>query len=288
MRKMHTLRLLRAGALPVAAAVALLALASSSALAGTYVTGALPSEFGGGFIPPDPAVLKNVQKASKEAAKLAASVEKCYAKGAANFSKAKADGVDACLNDPAKGVLPKYQAKINGIVSKAPGLPPCWDAASAGTTVAALVKGFNPQTYCDGGPPDECSQVVVTISTTYADSDAAGVTTFVDYPATKADMPGAGSDPSVVDRIDNLTGINDGLFTVGDQDTNADLLDDRMSAGLISLSSAIPAGAFAAATFDCKPGQVPVASEFDCTFDGGDFDGNVIAGSCSVSVTYVP
>src|SRR5262245_59147955 len=91
-----------------------LALSASVALAGTYITGALPSEFGAGFIPPNPAILKNVQKASKEGSKLAASVEKCYSKGAANFSKGKSSGVTACLNDPAKGVLPKYTAKING------------------------------------------------------------------------------------------------------------------------------------------------------------------------------
>ena len=125
-----------------------LALTASVALAGTYVTGALPSEFGGGFIPPNPAILKNVQKASKEGAKLAASVEKCYSKGAANYSKNKATGVTACLSDPAKGVLPKYAAKITGISSKAPGLPPCSSALASGPIIAALVKGFNSQVYC--------------------------------------------------------------------------------------------------------------------------------------------
>ena len=125
-----------------------LALSASVALAGTYVTGELPSEFGAGFIPPNPAILKNVQKASKEGAKLAASVEKCYSKGAANFSKGKATGVSSCLNDPSKGVLPKYTAKINGIAAKAPGLPPCHNYASDGALIAGLVKGFNGQVYC--------------------------------------------------------------------------------------------------------------------------------------------
>src|SRR5688572_33458049 len=102
-----------------------LAVSASAAMAATYVTGPLPSEFGGGFIPPNPAILKNVQKASKEGAKLAASVEKCYSKGAANYSKNKATGVQACLNDLSKGVLIKYAAKIQSINQKAPGLPPC-------------------------------------------------------------------------------------------------------------------------------------------------------------------
>jgi hypothetical protein len=124
------------------------ALSASVALAGTYVTGALPSEFGGGFIPPNPGILKNVQKASKEGAKLAASVEKCYSKGAANYSKGKATGVATCLNDPSKGVLPKFVAKINGIASKAPGLPTCHNFAADGALIAGLVKGFNGAVYC--------------------------------------------------------------------------------------------------------------------------------------------
>ena len=125
-----------------------LALSASVALAGTYVTGPLPSEFGGGFIPTDPAILKNVQKASKEGAKLAASVEKCYSKGAANYSKGKPTGVQACLNDLSKGVLIKYAAKIQGIATKAPGLPPCHNYVADGALIAGLVKGFNPQVYC--------------------------------------------------------------------------------------------------------------------------------------------
>jgi len=125
-----------------------LALSAAAASAGTYVTGALPSEFGGGFIPPDPAVLKNVQKASKEGAKLAASVEKCYSKGAANYSKGKATGVTACLNDLSKGVLIKYAAKIQNINQKAPGLPPCHNYAGDGVLIAGLVKGFNGLVYC--------------------------------------------------------------------------------------------------------------------------------------------
>ena len=124
------------------------ALSASAAFAGTYVSGALPAEFGGGFIPPNPSILKNVQKASKEGAKLSASVEKCYSKGAANYSKNKATGVAACLNDPSKGVVPKFQAKISGIDSKAPGLPNCHDYSADGPLIASLVKGFNALTYC--------------------------------------------------------------------------------------------------------------------------------------------
>ena len=124
------------------------AFASSAAFAGTYVSGPLPAEFGGGFVSPVPNVFKNVQKASKEGAKLAASVEKCYSKGALNFSKNKATNVSDCLNGPTKGVIPKFVAKINKIAAKAPGLPPCHDYVADGATIATLVKGFNPQVYC--------------------------------------------------------------------------------------------------------------------------------------------
>ncbi len=125
-----------------------LALTASLSFAGTYVTGPLPSEFGGGFIPPDAKILKNVQKASKEGAKLAASVEKCYSKGAANFSKGKATNIATCLNDSKKGVIPKFQAKIAKIASKAPGLPDCHDFAADAGVIAGLVKGFNALVYC--------------------------------------------------------------------------------------------------------------------------------------------
>jgi len=126
-----------------------LSLSSSAALAGTYVTGALPPEFGAGFIPPNPGILKNVQKASKEGAKLSASIEKCYSKGAANYAKGKATGVSTCLSDPSKGVVPKYVAKVQGIAAKAPGLPDCQGVpGSNGLLVANLVKGFNSLTYC--------------------------------------------------------------------------------------------------------------------------------------------
>ena len=133
--------------------VALLSGMAGLARAATYVAGSLPSEFGGGFVPSDPSVLKNVQKASKESAKLVASLEKCWAKGALNHSKGKATGVDVCLNDPKAGVIPKFNAKIAKIVAKAPGLPPCHDFVATGASVAALVKGFNATTYCDGAVP---------------------------------------------------------------------------------------------------------------------------------------
>jgi len=133
-----------------AATVVLLALISS-AHAGTYLSGPLPSEFGGGILV-DAGIFKNVQSASKESAKLVAAIEKCYASGAANFAKGKPTRIAECLNDPAKGVLAKYQAKIARIATNAPGLPPCADFPGRGEQIAALVQSFNSQTYCDAPP----------------------------------------------------------------------------------------------------------------------------------------
>jgi hypothetical protein len=149
---MHGKSLRTVGILFVMAVTASIAGPWAVAWAGTYVSGVLPTEFGGGFVPPDPAVLKNVQRANLEAAKLLTSVEKCFAKWAANHAQGKATGVDVCLHDAAKGVLPKYTAKIQAITARAPGLPPCYNFVAAGETISTLVRGFNPSTYCGPSP----------------------------------------------------------------------------------------------------------------------------------------
>ena len=45
-------------------------------------------------------------------------------------------------------MLIKYAAKIQGIATKAPGLPPCHNYLADGALIAGLVKGFNPSVYC--------------------------------------------------------------------------------------------------------------------------------------------
>lgn len=240
-------------------------------------TTALDPEFGGGFVPPDADTLKSVQKASKELAKLYASIEKCWSKGVGNFSKAKPDGVDVCLNDPAKGVIPKYVAKIAGIT-----LPPCADFATLQAQVEGISKSANNQ-YCG------CSQAVATVSTTYGGS-ASAVSTFLGYPDVQLDIPGFGSQPSVIGRVTDLTGVVGGTFSYADTDTNANTLDDQIAVGLISLSQAFPQGPFVKVAFDCKAGQAAaVAADFSCVLDASDNNGASIPGTCAVSsVSYVP
>ena len=240
-------------------------------------TTALDAEFGGGFVPPDSDTLKNVQKASKELAKLYASIEKCWSKGVGNFSKAKADGVDVCLNDPAKGVIPKFQAKIAGMT-----LPPCADFATLQAQVEGISKASNNQ-YCG------CSKAVATVGTSYGGS-ASAVSTLLGYPDTQRDIPGFGSQASVIARVADLTGVVGGTFSYGDTDTNANTLDDQLAVGLISLSQSVPSGPFATVTFDCKAGQAPAtAADFACTLDASDSQGSAVPGTCAVSsVSYVP
>ena len=123
------------------------AFSASTALAGVYVSGALPSEFSGGYVSPNPDVFKAAGKASKENAKLASGLGKCYSKGASNIAKGKASGVDSCVNNTKKGVIPKFLAKIAKTASKSP-LPACHNFQVDAPTIRALVKGFSGIVYC--------------------------------------------------------------------------------------------------------------------------------------------
>lgn len=128
-----------------------------------------------------------------------------------------------------------------------------------------------------------CSKALVTITTSYVapggGDKVSGVTTALDYPQAKVTLPGVGGGSDVLSRVTNLSGVSGGLFSVGDNDS-------VLNVGLVSLSTAIPAGQFARATFDCVPGQSsPVAGDFTCTPDVSSFFGNTLAGTCQVAVT---
>jgi hypothetical protein len=122
---------------------------------------------------------------------------------------------------------------------------------------------------------------------TYAASaSVSGVTTVIDYPPILAAIPGCCSNPSVLARVSNLTGIGNGIFSAGDADSDGDTLDDRISVGLVSLSSSIPSGAFADIRFDCAAGDAPLVTDFACTLDASDGNGNPVDGSCLVKIRY--
>jgi len=132
-----------------------------------------------------------------------------------------------------------------------------------------------------------CQFATVTVSIAFASAAAvSGVTAALDYPPALATIPGSGSEPSVLARVTNLTGIGNGIFSAGDGDSDGDSLDDRLSAGMVFLSGAIPAGPFADVRFDCAAGDAPLASDFACTLDASDGNGDPVAGSCSVKIRY--
>ena len=120
------------------------ALSASAALAGVYVSGPLPSEFSGGYISPNPDINKSQGKGYKEGSKLAGGIAKCLSKGAKNVSKGKAAGLNTCLNDSKKGVIPKFNAKVAGIT---PGAD-CSLGTAAGGSVLSIIKGLNSTYYC--------------------------------------------------------------------------------------------------------------------------------------------
>ncbi|MFM8412684.1 MAG: hypothetical protein ACKOCT_20720 [Alphaproteobacteria bacterium] len=148
---------------------------------------------------------------------------------------------------------------------------------AAWTAVVLLVHAF------PGAATAACAKAVVTITTSYVapggGDKVSGVTTALDYPQSKVTIPGVGGGSDVLSRVTNLSGVSGGLFSVGDNDS-------ILNVGLVSLSTAIPPGQFARATFDCIAGQAdPTSGDFGCVADVSSFFGNTIAGTCQVSVT---
>jgi cell division septation protein DedD len=137
-----------------------------------------------------------------------------------------------------------------------------------------------------GGDPCT-SPLSVTVAVDYDAVDnpnVSGITVGLSYP-TAVSIPGIQSEPSVVERVTNLTGVQGALFQVGDVDTNQDNTDDRVNIGVISLSSTVPPGSFARVRFDCSQGaSIPPASAFPCTVDASTFEGNPVTAQCVVTV----
>jgi hypothetical protein len=131
-----------------------------------------------------------------------------------------------------------------------------------------------------------CTSATVTVSTTFTPQSAldfvAGVTTMVDYPGTRISIPGSGNASTVLARVTNLTSAS-GLFSAGDQDSNSDGIDDRISVGLISTSAAIAPGNFARIVFDCVAGAArPTLTDFTCTPDVSTLFGTGVSATCAV------
>jgi hypothetical protein len=143
--------------------------------------------------------------------------------------------------------------------------------------------------------PTPAGQSCTTVSATLTlDFDTGGGTTIVNgieaelkYPQT-LDVPGFGSDATVLGSVANLTGVSDGVFSAADSDANQDGMDDLISVGLvrISLTNSLPPGSYARVKLSCREGAtVPNASAFTCTPDVTDVNGLPVTATCSVSVS---
>jgi len=124
------------------------------------------------------------------------------------------------------------------------------------------------------GGGSTCTQIDVTVAVNFSATDfadVAGVTVGLGYPSTLS-IPGFGNEATVLARVTNLTGVQGGLFSVGDQDTQF-----LLNVGLISTGSPIPPGGFARARFDCGQGSsAPPASAFTCVVDASTLAGNTV------------
>ena len=132
-----------------------------------------------------------------------------------------------------------------------------------------------------GGSSVTCGSTVTLVEAISYDyaivPDLSGVTTEVTYPASVS-LPGIASEPPVVGRVTNLTGITDGIFQAADDDT-------KVSVGLVSLVTPIPQGGFASVRFDCTPGATISTSQFSCSTVGSSSLGLEVSVACGVALT---
>lgn len=160
-----------------------------------------------------------------------------------------------------------------------------WQVVNATGAVASVAKSATGNVRAVAEPT--CTKAILTVGLSYdvVGAQGAGVTTVIDYPGDLAAIPGLGSAPSVVERLTNLSGQS-GIFSGGDQDVDGDGTDDRVSIGLVLGTAGIVPGPFAEAEFDCPAGDAPLVSDFACTLDASDENGNAIAGGCSTALRY--
>jgi hypothetical protein len=158
-------------------------------------------------------------------------------------------------------------------------------ATQGATPTPAPTGGATPTptpvpTPTSGVEPPACEQAVVTVTVNYSSSNVAGINVILRY-QDSVSMPGFGTEPAVVDRVENLTGVTGGLFGVGDEDEDPN--NRRLNIGLVSVGSPIPSGEYARATFDCEAGT-PVLADFQCTSDVSNSLGGVVSSTCTLGL----
>lgn len=153
-----------------------------------------------------------------------------------------------------------------------------------GTTPTPTPGGATPTPAPTGTAVASCEEAVLTVTVTYDATDASGINAQIGYGA-KVSLPGTANQSTVLDRVENLTGVSGGLFSAGDQDD--DPSDATLAIGLVSLASSVPSGPYARVTFDCE-GAAPVLGDFECAVDVSSTLGNPITATCSLALDTTP
>jgi hypothetical protein len=140
-----------------------------------------------------------------------------------------------------------------------------WDAISAARgleDVAEVSHGCRSQTLYSTSCEHAEEDVPLAVSGPLGEGELTiktkkAVIVRIDYPASVS-VPGFLDQPSVLERVTNLTGIESGLFGVSDQDGDEAHL--FLNVGLVTFGS-IGEGPFAAAVFDCETRSIPAIAE---------------------------
>src|SRR5262249_55464388 len=137
--------------------------------------------------------------------------------------------------------------------------------------------------------PPSCVSLTVTVSLVYdvaAVPELAGLVVDLNYPPAAVNIPGSGSDDSVLERVTDVSGAQ-GFSSILDVDTNSDGTDDQLH-NVYAARNNVPPGAFQAVVFDCLSGAtVPSAGAFTCVVsDTVDSQANPVEGvGCAVAVS---
>lgn len=130
-----------------------------------------------------------------------------------------------------------------------------------------------------GGGGGSCSAGDAVVVTVAIDVAYGAARLDLQYPADQLNVPGSGTAPSVVERVEFAA--SGGLTTVNDDDNTATL-----TASLVGFSEQ-PAGSFATVTFDCVTG-IPDPGAFTCTVVSASTPGGVAIPDAGCSVTVGP
>ncbi|MEW6273430.1 MAG: hypothetical protein AB1689_29470 [Thermodesulfobacteriota bacterium] len=128
--------------------------------------------------------------------------------------------------------------------------------------------------------PLGCSRATVVVDVNFEEDGVLGVELDLEYPAAKVTMPGTGSQAEVTERVQNLTGINGGLFGAADFDQS---VPPFVKAALVSPGIEIQSGALISVTFECVGGAPPLGEDFPCRSTAGDILGHDVGSSCTVA-----